>query len=1096
LLANLPGLRAGEPGFTTDSYDLYVGIDSTTANNQFVGSGRFWSVNTSTVGSGVNLVEGTDNGTSYITLKSPDSLAGIVTYTFPASPTNGYYLKTNATGELSWGEVVSTFDISADSGTADTVSTGQTITFAGTAGEIETSVTNNTLTFGLPTEVNLESFTASGISTFTNSVIFDSTGSIQIPKGTTGERPTGVLGQIRYNTTLSTFEGYGAGNAWGSLGGVKDVDGDTKITSETSAGSDEDTISIFTGGTVRTVVDSVGDVGIGTLTPDTAAHSGNTAILNVGVVTANNYYGEGGKMTLGSASDGSLVTPGALNTFSSSSTIVNSIDDLNELALNMMNSTAVSGLDFSSGTTSGGSPFSVTLTTSASGNPNSYYIDWGDGNTETTSDSTPSHTYTEPDGGQFSVSITASNTSGTGAGSSFTTAKSNFITVYTGDPSVSFDLFRASTGGSALTGNDLYVVEGQSLYLDNNTTNTSVGAGVTYTIDWGDGSSVDYISSDTVGGGASTTAARLQHTWSQGTNSGTSRDTFNLTLHSHSTADPSAIPTSGTATVKVYDDAPTAPDGLSSKTLSNVSSTGTSPRLASGFSDNTGGATIAAGDSVNRITSGTATAGPITTYAYNGDSGTLTANVNGSSDGSRGLTSGDDSGTYTSLVIDSESDYNLLNSGGSSTTFANSIYYPGLYKGFIARVAKSVASMSTGANSMGLTHSATGSTNTVEFVKDDLTSSPTVNVGSASVTENTAGTYRYISGIPYYNSGSPDLTLSGVTIDDLVGQCYTNQTDIVEVDDGTNQEGTSSNAISNSNYTYAQIDGASSMLTGGIPNSNTGTASAYSIGNLTVPINSSSVRTVSRVKVRAKNVNGTSSYSSDLGTNIQVHTASQSGISEIAIEVADALGSFYDDDAIRVFDFSSDTTDTPSYTNSTNFYTNSVYSESSDPGIAATREAILRLGNIKHDETDYSSGYLPAGPDLSSNRSGTQYFTFAFRRRTTANFNISITSSGISGLWIAAPGTDIDSSSTINGWLRADQAYAGSGVPGADTGNGGNGSNGCAATSGDIIASSTSLSGSYTMTLGSENLSNATGNVALVRIALASGQSVTSLSIS
>ena len=38
LLANLPGLRAGEPGFTTDSYDLYVGIDSTSSNNKFFGS--------------------------------------------------------------------------------------------------------------------------------------------------------------------------------------------------------------------------------------------------------------------------------------------------------------------------------------------------------------------------------------------------------------------------------------------------------------------------------------------------------------------------------------------------------------------------------------------------------------------------------------------------------------------------------------------------------------------------------------------------------------------------------------------------------------------------------------------------------------------------------------------------------------------------------------------------------------------------------------------------------------------------------------------------------------------------------------------------
>jgi hypothetical protein len=30
IFSNLPGLRAGEPGFTTDSYELYVGIDSTT----------------------------------------------------------------------------------------------------------------------------------------------------------------------------------------------------------------------------------------------------------------------------------------------------------------------------------------------------------------------------------------------------------------------------------------------------------------------------------------------------------------------------------------------------------------------------------------------------------------------------------------------------------------------------------------------------------------------------------------------------------------------------------------------------------------------------------------------------------------------------------------------------------------------------------------------------------------------------------------------------------------------------------------------------------------------------------------------------------
>ena len=155
LLANLPGLKPGEPGFTTDSYDLYVGFDETLANNQFVGSGRYWSANSATKGSGVNLVEGTGNGSNYLTLKSPDSLSGVTTYTFPASPTNGYFLKTNASGDLSWGEVVSTLSLAADNGSNDDFSTGETLTFAGTANEIETTVSDNQIQIGLPNDVTV-----------------------------------------------------------------------------------------------------------------------------------------------------------------------------------------------------------------------------------------------------------------------------------------------------------------------------------------------------------------------------------------------------------------------------------------------------------------------------------------------------------------------------------------------------------------------------------------------------------------------------------------------------------------------------------------------------------------------------------------------------------------------------------------------------------------------------------------------------------------------------------------------------------------------------------------------------------------------------
>ena len=102
IFSNLPGLRAGEPGFTTDSYELYVGINSTTQKNKFFGSHRYWTRETTTTGSGVNLVEGSNNGSDYITLASPGSVGAAVTYTFPASPIASNVLTTDANGVLSW----------------------------------------------------------------------------------------------------------------------------------------------------------------------------------------------------------------------------------------------------------------------------------------------------------------------------------------------------------------------------------------------------------------------------------------------------------------------------------------------------------------------------------------------------------------------------------------------------------------------------------------------------------------------------------------------------------------------------------------------------------------------------------------------------------------------------------------------------------------------------------------------------------------------------------------------------------------------------------------------------------------------------------
>ena len=97
------------------------------------------------------------------------------------------------------------------------------------------------------------------------------TDALKIPKGTTVQRPTSNSathkGYIRYNTTTDQFEGFGAGNAWGSLGGVVDVDQDTYISAENSAGSDNDELKFFTSGSARAIIDSAGNVGIGTTSP-------------------------------------------------------------------------------------------------------------------------------------------------------------------------------------------------------------------------------------------------------------------------------------------------------------------------------------------------------------------------------------------------------------------------------------------------------------------------------------------------------------------------------------------------------------------------------------------------------------------------------------------------------------------------------------------------------------------------------------------------------------------------------------------------------------------------------------------------------------
>lgn len=82
-------------------------------------------------------------------------------------------------------------------------------------------------------------------------------GALRLPTGTTLQRPTAQQGQIRYNKTTTSFEGYN-GTAWGSLGGLIDVDNDTYIIAERSSGTDSDVLQFVTGDTLRATLDNNG----------------------------------------------------------------------------------------------------------------------------------------------------------------------------------------------------------------------------------------------------------------------------------------------------------------------------------------------------------------------------------------------------------------------------------------------------------------------------------------------------------------------------------------------------------------------------------------------------------------------------------------------------------------------------------------------------------------------------------------------------------------------------------------------------------------------------------------------------------------------
>tara|TARA_A100001011_G_scaffold5192_1_gene6067 strand:+ start:12454 stop:15054 length:2601 start_codon:yes stop_codon:yes gene_type:complete len=136
-------------------------------------------------------------------------------------------LKTDGSGQLSFTEI-STNSISQANSNVTVTDTGTgAITVAADGGTI---ITMNATT----------ALDASGV-----------TNAIRLPGGTTGQRPSGAVGEIRYNSTTDTIEGYTSAAGWAQLGATtttaENTD-DTTTGSKTAISTTEAVVNQFTTG--------------------------------------------------------------------------------------------------------------------------------------------------------------------------------------------------------------------------------------------------------------------------------------------------------------------------------------------------------------------------------------------------------------------------------------------------------------------------------------------------------------------------------------------------------------------------------------------------------------------------------------------------------------------------------------------------------------------------------------------------------------------------------------------------------------------------------------------------------------------------------
>src|SRR6056300_471778 len=251
--------------------------------------------NSTTVGGTIKFNEGTNNGAHFVALKAPNSVASDITYTLPGSFSNGQFLTTDGSGNLSFAAVPSgSFTLAADSGSNDTFTTGQTLTFTGGTG-IDTTVSDNELSFAIDSSV----LTNSSTHTLTNKT-FDANGTgnsisnIEVADLATGVLDTDLSSVSASDDTLASAKAIKAYvdsqvtaqdlDFQGDTGGALSIDLDSE-TLTIAGGTGLDTVG--SGNTVTVNIDSTVATltGTQTLTNKTLTTPVISSISNTGTLT-------------------------------------------------------------------------------------------------------------------------------------------------------------------------------------------------------------------------------------------------------------------------------------------------------------------------------------------------------------------------------------------------------------------------------------------------------------------------------------------------------------------------------------------------------------------------------------------------------------------------------------------------------------------------------------------------------------------------------------------------------------------------------------------------------------------------------------------